>query len=104
MDREDVVRMHNGISLGHYKECNNAICSNMDGPRDYHNKWSMLKIDIIWYHLYVESKKMTQMNLLTKTAVDSQTKKRNLCLPKGKEQGGLNWELGIKIYMLLYIE
>ena len=20
------------------KECNNAICSNMDGPRDYHTK------------------------------------------------------------------
>ena len=22
------------------KEWNNAICSNMDGPRDYHIKWS----------------------------------------------------------------
>ena len=22
------------------KEWNNAICSNMDGPRDYHTKWS----------------------------------------------------------------
>ena len=22
------------------KEWNNAICSNMDGPRDYHSKWN----------------------------------------------------------------
>ena len=25
----------------HKKEWNNAICSNMNGPRDYHTKWSM---------------------------------------------------------------
>ena len=29
-----------GILLSHKKEWNNAICSNMDGPRDYHTKWS----------------------------------------------------------------
>ena len=33
-----MVYMHNGILLGHKKW--NAICSNMDGPRDYHTKWS----------------------------------------------------------------
>ena len=39
------------------KEWNNAVCSNMDGPRDYHTMWSVRqrKIYIIWYHLYVES-------------------------------------------------
>ena len=31
---------HNGLSLSHKKEGNNAICCNMDGPRDYHIKWS----------------------------------------------------------------
>ena len=25
---------------GYKQEWNNAICSNMDGPRDYHTKWS----------------------------------------------------------------
>ena len=30
----------NGKLLSHKKEWNNAICSNMDGPRDYHTKWS----------------------------------------------------------------
>ena len=40
MDKEDVVQMYNGILLSHKKERNNAICSNMDGPRDYHIEWS----------------------------------------------------------------
>ena len=29
-----------GILLSHKKEWNNAICSNMHGPRVYHTKWS----------------------------------------------------------------
>ena len=32
--------VYNGILLSHKKERNKAICSNMDGPRDYHTKWS----------------------------------------------------------------
>ena len=40
MDKEEVVYIYNGILLSHPKEWNNAICSNMDGPRDYHGKWS----------------------------------------------------------------
>ena len=31
---------YNGILLNHKKEWNNAICSNMDGPKDCHTKWS----------------------------------------------------------------
>ena len=57
MDKEDVVHIYNGILLSHTKEWNNAICSNMDGPRDYHTEWS--KPDKDKYHmisLYVESK------------------------------------------------
>ena len=40
MDKEDVVHIYNGLLLSHKKQWNNAICSNMDGPRDYHTKWS----------------------------------------------------------------
>ena len=40
MDKEDVLHIDNGILLSHKEEWNNAICSNMDGPRDYHTKWS----------------------------------------------------------------
>ena len=40
MDKEDVVHIYNGILLSHKIEWTNAICSNMDGFRDYHTKWS----------------------------------------------------------------
>ena len=40
MDKEDVVHICSGILLNHKKEWNNVICSNMDGPGDYHTKWS----------------------------------------------------------------
>ena len=39
MDNGDVVHKYNGVLLNHYKEWNNAICSNMDTTRDYHTKW-----------------------------------------------------------------
>ena len=39
MDKEDVVHIYNGILLSHLKqEQNNAICSDMDGPRDCHTE------------------------------------------------------------------
>ena len=38
MTKEDVAYIYNGILLSHYKELNNAICSNMDARRDYHTK------------------------------------------------------------------
>ena len=34
------VYTHNEILLSYKKEWNNAIVGNMDGPRDYHTKWS----------------------------------------------------------------
>ena len=47
------------ILLSHKKEQNNAICSNMDGPRDCHTEWSNSDTErqISWYPLYVDSKK-----------------------------------------------
>jgi len=37
-DEEYVVYKYSGILLSHKKEQNNAICSNMDGFRNYHTK------------------------------------------------------------------
>ena len=65
------------------KEWNNAICSNMNGPRDYHTMWS--KSDREWQIslcdiAYMENlKKMIQMNLFTK-----EKWKTNFWLTKGK--------------------
>ena len=57
------------------KEWNNAICSNMDGPRDYHTKWSksyrerQISYDIVctW------NLKNDTNELIYKTDIDSQT-------------------------------
>ena len=35
-----MVSLYNGILLCHKKEWYNTICSNLDGPRDDHIKWS----------------------------------------------------------------
>ena len=39
-DKEEVVHVFNRIGTQPYKKWNNAICSNMDGARAYHSKWS----------------------------------------------------------------
>ena len=61
-----------------WKELNNDICNNIDGPlsRDYHTKWTKRKINIILYHLYVESNKNdTKKNLQNKNKLkDFETK------------------------------
>ena len=36
MDKEGVVHTDDGILLSHQKEWNSDMCSNTDGPRDYH--------------------------------------------------------------------
>ena len=68
--------VYKGILLSHEKERNNAICSNMDGPSDYHTKWSksdrerQKSCDIT----YVEYEKKKDTNELSyKTEIDSQT-------------------------------
>ena len=35
-----MVYMYNTILLNHKEKWNNAICSHMDGLRDYHTKWN----------------------------------------------------------------
>ena len=53
---------------------------------------------------HVESKNMGMDEFVYKTEVDSQIQKTYLWLPGYKEWGGINWEIGIDIYTLLYIK
>ena len=50
-----------------------------------------------------KQKKTDTNELIYKTEVESQMLKTNLWLPEGKG-GGINWEIGIDIYTLLYIK
>ena len=54
MDKEDVVHIYNGILLSH-KKTNNAICSNMDGPRDSQTEWSKSEREkqILYINAYI---------------------------------------------------
>ena len=74
MDK-DVVHIYNGILLGHKKEQNNAICSNMDGPRDYYTKWSKSDRErqISYDIAYMWNLKKDTNELIYETEIDSQT-------------------------------
>ena len=37
--KKDAAHIYNGILLSHKKKQNWVICSEVDGPRDYHTKW-----------------------------------------------------------------
>ena len=48
------------------KEWNNAIWNNMDGPREYHTKWSKSDRERqILHDNYMWNQKVIQMNLYT---------------------------------------
>ena len=75
MDKEDVVYTH---TLEYYsaikKEWNNAICSNMNGPRDYHIKWSKSDKDKYRKISPICGIEKNDTNELTyKTEIESQT-------------------------------
>ena len=75
MDKEDVVHIYNGILLSHIKERNNDICSNMDGPRDYHTKWSKSERErqISYDITYMWNLKYNMNELIYRTETDSET-------------------------------
>ena len=60
-----------------------------DKPHDkcYHCMFAQL------YKCYLKSRSFTY-----KTEIESQMEKTNLCLPEGKERGGINSEIAINIY------
>ena len=55
---------------------------------DYHTKCqeNQTKTNVIWYHLYVESKNNVN-EIIYKTETDSQMQKTHWWLPKGKREG-----------------
>ena len=72
-NKEDVVYIHNGMLLSHKKEWNHAICSNMDGPRDYHTKRSKPERQTPYNITYTWNLKYDTNELIFKTETDSQT-------------------------------
>ena len=71
------------------KKWNNAICSNKDGPRNYHTKWSKSErvrqiphsMSYMWN---LKKKKMIQMNLFTKQKHIHRHRKQTYGYQRGK--------------------
>ena len=96
MDKEDMVHIYNAILLSHRKEHNNAICSNIDRPRDFHTSWSKSDIENQIYDIaYMWNLKESTNELTYKTGVKYVENK--LTVTRG-------WETGIDVYTLLYIK
>ena len=71
---KDVVYIHNGILFNLKKECNNPICSNMDGSRDYHTTSEVRQRKLIPYGItYMWHLIYDTNELIYKTETDSQT-------------------------------
>ena len=69
-----MVHIYNGILLTNKKEQNNAICSNMDGPRDCHTEWSKSQRErqISYDITYMWNLKNGTNVLIYKTEIESQ--------------------------------
>ena len=73
--KKHVVYIYNGILLSHKKEWNSAICSNMEGPRAYHTKWSKSEKEgkVLYDITYMWNLKYDTTEPIYKTETDSQT-------------------------------
>ena len=55
------------------------------------------------YRMYVEPRKMVQMNWFARQK-QTDVEKKSMDTKGGKRGRGINWEIGIDVYTLLYIK
>ena len=74
--------------------------------------FSLRKTNIIWYHLYVESRKMVQMNRFAGQKLRHRCREQTYGHQGGTAAGGvgggggggMNWAIGIDMYTLMCIK
>ena len=97
--------IYNGILLSHKKKQNWVIFSEVDGPRDYHIKWSQIEKDKYCMKPLIREilKKWYKWTYLQnrKRLTDIENK---LMVTKGEKGRRDKLGFGIKIYTLLYIK
>ena len=77
----------------------------MDGPRDYHTEWNKSEKDkYLWYHLYMESQKMIQMNWYIKQKHTHREWTYGCGRAGGKGGEKIDWELENDMYTLLHLK
>ena len=80
-----MVYIYNWLLLGHNNNEIMPIFSNMDGPRNYHTKWS--KLDKYMLSLIYGILKNDTKNLFTKQTQTHRHWQHTWQLPKGKRGG-----------------
>ena len=83
-----MVHIYNGILISCKKEENNAICSNIDGPRDDHIKWSKSEKDK--HHIIYMWNLKSDTTELYKTEKTHRFRKQTYGYQRRKVRGGIN--------------
>ena len=72
----------------------------MDATRDYHSEWNKSeRADIIWYHLYLESKTYTVKLSMKQKQTHRQREQTGGC-QGGWVSGRMEWEAGVRCKLL----
>jgi len=101
---QDVIHIYSG-KLSHWKEWNDAICRNMDGPRDCHTEWSKTeKEKFCITSLICKIKNETPpMNLFRKQQI--RRLRDELMVARGERwKEGIVREFGIDMFTWLYFK
>ena len=95
------------MSISHKKEWNNAICSNMEGPKDYYTKWSKSERErqIPFDITYMWNLKHDIDEFVYEIDLDIENK---LMVTKGKTEerdklGAWDYQIKTIIYIYIYI-
>ena len=87
MIKDDVVHAYSGISLTHKKSEIMLFVTRMDLEIIILNEACQTKTNMMWYHLYVESKKMIQTNLFRKQKQTHRLRKQTYSYQREKGEG-----------------
>ena len=102
-DKEAVVRIYNGASLSHKKECIWVSPSEVNESRAYYTEWSKSEREkqTLRINTDMESRKMVLMDL---SAGQQRRRREQTCAHGGEGEGGMNWERSTEIYTLTYVK
>ena len=106
LDKEEVVHIYNEklLSCPQKKKWNNIICSNIDGPRDWHTEWSKSdrEREISYDSHYIWNLKRNDPKW---TYLQNRYRLRtNLQLPEEGWGEGIVREFRMDMYTLLYLK
>ena len=76
----------------------------MDLETVIQNEVRKRKTNIVYQHIYVESRKMVQMSLFCRAGIEMLTQRTGGWTRSREGEGGMNWEVRIDIYTLICIK